>query len=125
MAAPKTLRERQLAIVTSLALSNCLLVAFVSGVGLALANALGWPIGAVAWLHQASSYVLLGLAALHVYLYRRTLVGQVRKWIIGETAPGTSMKPMGRSHGAPLHEREAQGVRVGGPAPGSRSPLYE
>jgi hypothetical protein len=53
MAVPKRMRGRQLAIVTSLVLSNCLLVAFVSG--LALTHALAWPSGVIAWLHQASS----------------------------------------------------------------------
>jgi hypothetical protein len=91
-------------------LSNCLLVAFVSGLGLALANALAWPSGTLAWLHQVSSYVLLGLAALHVYLYRRTLVGQIRRWIIEEISPAPATKPTIRGRAAPLHEPEAHGA---------------
>ena len=37
----------------------------------------------MATLHRGSSYALLGLAILHVLLYRRTLVGQVHKWVLG------------------------------------------
>jgi hypothetical protein len=107
--APTNARERRIATVTSLALTVCLLVAFISGVALAVSDALLGRSDLIAGLHQVSSYMLLGLASLHVYFHRRTLVGQVRKWILGThpSAPTRMLSAPGR-RGAIGCEREAR-----------------
>ena len=75
-------RQHRLATITSLLLIGCLPVAFASGILVTTRDFLGFQDAVIESVHRVSSYILLALAIAHVYFYRRSLVGKVRRWLL-------------------------------------------
>jgi hypothetical protein len=83
--------RRQIAGVASLALLATLVATFVSGIMAANQD----PI--IAASHRYCSYLLMGLAGGHVFLYRRSVTGQLRRWLLeatGLTSSGAMRRPV-------------------------------
>jgi hypothetical protein len=48
--------------------------------------------------HKYAAYLAIILAATHVFLHRRSLAGQIRRWVLGHAATGSpgNMREVGR-----------------------------